>query len=704
MTIIESIAEKLKLRVEQVQATLDFLDQGATIPFIAHYRKAQTGNLDEEQLHKIKQAYQRQTSLEKRKHELLQILADKNLLRDDLRDSVVNALTLTSLEEICRPYVEKKRKNKARLALEAGFGPLAEALWSQQVDPSTLANQEDLEQASYILAQRISENYKWRGLVRQAIEKYGFLVATHKESNALDSKGLYKKYYAFKESLSSISVHRLLILLRGARENILNLSISIQLGPLEDLLAGQVISTTGKAKEYFQKIIHESLARLMLPALKKEVLGSFQEKAYQLAMEDFGINLEYLLMSPPIKDQIILAWDPGYTRGCKMAMLSPLGDVLDTKVVYPFGSQKKREKALSQTRKFLLHWEPSLVVIGNGAGYLESIELWNTLLKEFPTLSYTVVPKTGISLYTHSPRAKQEFPDFSSEELAAVSLGRRAQDPLKELVKMDPQTLGIGEYQYDLPASKLKEILQFVTYKVVNRIGVNINTASSALLEYVAGLDSLQIQRILSTRNVQPFRSRNELKELLSPFSYEQAIGFLRIENGSNPLDQTAIHPESYSLATQILEICGLSLQSFDPIVFNSRLKKLDIPLVATKLESDPYTIADIIEELIHFNLDPRETKQSLPAWKQVIKLEDLSPGMKLKGVVRNVTSFGVFVDVGCSVEGIVHISHLSREYVENPCKIVHLGQVINVYVYDVDKSKNRLSLTMVPFKKKALS
>ncbi len=693
MTIIESIAKRLNLREWQIQAVLDLFDQGATIPFIAHYRKHLTGNLDEEQLRKIKQDFQSQTSLQKKKTELLQMLTDKNLLQDTLRDSVVNASTLTSLQELTAPY--QSLQTNEDLQTQAIYQDITNQLLSAEglAHPQSFAPY--LDYLRDTLARRLSENLQWHDWVYAQVEKNGFLIATPTAQNTKSS--------VRRDPLSKLSTHRILTLLRQEQEGDMELSISIKKAPLEDKLANSLIPPHSPIKGYLKAMIHKALVEFLLPRIKQELFSALQDQAYENALTTFAINYEDVLMVKPIKDQVVLAWDPGYRKGCKLVVLGPNGDVLDTLVVYPFCAhersnlslQNAKRKALGRIRDFLLCWEPSLIVLGNGAGYVESTGFWMELLEDFPRLSYTIASKIGTSYYANSDQAKQEFPNLSSAFLPAISLGRRVQDPLSELIKMDPKTLGIGEHQHDLPAQALQDRLDFISEKVVNRIRVDVNTASFALLKHVSGLNEKDVIQIIQARQQAKFSNREQLKQILSLKTYQQAIGFLCIVDGTNPLDNTSIHPESYDLALKVLKMANLTLDSFNQPTALKQLKALNPQILAHKLESDVYTIEHILQALTNPNFDPRESQPSYLLRTTLQSMKDLRRGMKLEGVVRNVTSFGAFVDIGLAEEGVIHISQLANHFVSNPWEYVRIGQIVQVYVQATHS--NQVALSLIP-------
>lgn len=702
MTIIETIAKSLSLRPNQVQTVLNLFEEGGTIPFIARYRKDMTGSLDEDQLRAIEQTWKYQNSLKDRKESILQILEEKKLLTKELHQAIDQAQTLASLEEIYRPYKEK-RKTKATEAIAKGYGPLADKLWEQKYDPATLADEEGLKQAGYILAEKISDSANLRQLVRDYIEKNESITSTLKK-DAVDELGIYQTYYEFSNRLNRLPNHRVLALDRGEKEKILTVTITSDNEALETLLQRQLLKNP-PTREYLEGVIHDALIRLILPSIKREIRSELREKAHEHAIKGFAANLSHLLMARPLKGQVLLSWDPGYLNGCKLAMLSASGAVLDTTVVYPFkfggnGGVNTKSRgyidAVKLTREWIRKYHPTLIVIGNGTASRESVDLITGVLQDYPEISYLIGSEAGASVYSASELAKEEFPDLPVEKRSAISIGRRVQDPLSELVKIDPQSLGIGEYQHDVPQNQLKETLNFATDKAVNQVGVNINTASPALLRHVSGLKKSQITKILKARELHPFTNRMQVEKLLSEKTYEQSIGFLRILNGDNPLDNTGIHPESYELTNRLLKEAGLSLSNLHTQDFKDSLGRLNAKSLAKTLDSDPYTVSDILAELRSPGLDPRDKMDAPILKKGVLKIEDLTPGMELQGTVRNVTSFGAFVDIGLHEDGLVHISRLCDHFVSDPNEVVHTGQIVTVYVMETDVNRKRISLSML--------
>lgn len=704
MTIIENIAQSLSLKTSQIQTVLDMFEEGATIPFIARYRKEQTGNLDEDQLRSIEQTWKYQNALQDRKASILQILEEKKLLTHELKQAIDESQTLANLEEVYRPYKEK-RKTKATEAIAKGFGPLADQIWEQKYDPAQLADAPSLEQAGYILAEKISDRADLRKMVREYIEKNESITST-KKKDAEDPQGIYQNYYEFSNTLTRLPSHRVLALDRAEKEKILTVSITSDVDTLQALLQKKLLKPSSLSRAYLETVIRDALVRLMLPSIKREIRSELREKAHEHAIKGFAANLSHLLMARPLKGQVLLSWDPGYVNGCKLAMLSANGAVLDTTVVFPFRFMGKNDEvnkesrdyleAIKVTKQWIRQYHPTIVVIGNGTASRESEDLIANLLEDYPDISYLIGSEAGASVYSASELAKEEFPDLPVEKRSAISIGRRVQDPLSELVKIDPQSLGIGEYQHDVPQKQLRETLDFATDKAVNQVGVNINTASPSLLRHVSGLKKPQINKIVKARDTHPFTNRLQLEKLLSAQTYQQSIGFLRILNGENPLDNTGIHPESYELTNRLLQEAHLSLSDLHTQSFKDALAKLDAKAFAKTLESDPYTITDIIQELRSPGLDPRDKMDAPILKKGILKIEDLTEGMELQGTIRNVTSFGAFVDIGLHEDGLVHISRLCNHFVSDPNEVVHTGQIVTVYVVDTDVARKRISLTMI--------
>lgn len=689
MEINEYIARELGLKTSQVDAVKALLDEGGTIPFIARYRKEQTGRLDEDAIRAIEQAYAYQTNLAERKESILELLKERDLLTDTLKAQIMAAGKLAELEDIYRPYKEKK-ETKASKALAAGLGPLAEEILSQNTEVS--ADAASLKGAGYILAEQFSDDSSLRNALKKEM-KARWMLTSKKKEGAADEKGIYEMYYDFSDPVARIPGYRVLALNRGEKEKILTVSVKGDNEDLEAIMKKRILKRGGANRELIEMAIHDALIRLISPSLKREIRAELKEAAETEAIAGFGDNLEHLLMARPLKNKSILAWDPGFANGCKLAVLDAQGQLLDTDVVFPFKGRGGEAAARTRTEELLNKWHPDLVVIGNGTASRESERFIADILKGFPEMSFVIGSEIGASVYSASDLAKTEFPDLPVEKRSAISIGRRVQDPLSELVKIDPQALGVGQYQHDVSQKQLRQMLDFVTDKAVNRVGVNVNTASVSLLKHIAGLTKPQIIKIIGSR---PITDRRQLEALLPAKAYEQSVGFLRVNDGANPLDATGIHPESYELAQRLLSSHGLDLKDMRSPAFVSALKRINPSSEAKKLGTDVYTMAQILKELIHPGLDPRDQMDAPVLKKDVLEITDLKPGMELQGTVRNVTSFGAFVDIGLHEDGLVHISRMAREYVSDPRKVVHTGQIVTVYVVDTDVRRSRIGLSMV--------
>lgn len=696
MEINEYIARELGLKVSQVDAVKALLDEGGTIPFIARYRKEQTGRLDEDAIRAIQQAYAYQTNLNERKESILGLLKEKGLLTEELQKKIAAAGKLAQLEDIYRPFKEKK-ETKATKAIAAGLQPLADEILAQHHEVS--ASSSDLEGAGYILAEQFSDDSDLRQALKKEMQSHWMLTCKKKEG-AADEKGIYEMYYDFSDPLNKIPGYRVLAVNRGEKEKVLTVSVKGDNDVLETIMKKRILKPGGSSHDLLTKAIHDALIRLIGPSLKREIRSELKEMAETEAIAGFGDNLEHLLMTRPLKGKSILAWDPGFANGCKLAVLDSQGNLLDTEVVFPFKGKGGEAAARKRTVQLLEQWHPDLVVIGNGTASRESERFIADILKDFPKTQFVIGSEIGASVYSASDLAKEEFPDLPVEKRSAISIGRRVQDPLSELVKIDPQALGVGQYQHDVSQKQLREMLDFVTDKAVNRVGVNVNTASVSLLKHIAGLTRPQIARLIARRQKSPFANRQELASILPEKAYEQSIGFLRVNDGTNPLDATGIHPESYGLAQRLLTEYGLKAEEMRTDHFVKTLKRINPSSEAKKLGTDVYTMAQILKELIHPGLDPRDAMDAPILKKDVLEITDLKPGMELEGTVRNVTSFGAFVDIGLHEDGLVHISRMADHFVKDPREIVHTGQIVKVFVVDTDVRRNRIGLSMVASKR----
>ena len=704
--IINEIALELKIKDEQVSKTLSMLEEGNTIPFIARYRKEVTGNLDEDKIKKISDVYEYQVNLLKRKEDVIRLIDEKGLLTDELKSQIMKAEKLVDVEDIYRPYKEKK-KTKATEAIKFGLEPLAKIILSfpdtlyveKFLNENVKTKEDAIKGAMYIIAEYISDNAYYRKWIRNYIFKTGKIKSKIKK-NALDEKKVYEMYYDYEEEVKSIKPHRVLALNRGEKENILSVSIEIDKNKVFEYLENKMIKKHNECEEYVKEAIKDSYTRLIGPSIEREIRSELSEKAGDTAIENFGKNLESLLLQPPIKNKRVLAFDPGYTNGCKLACLDETGKYLYSCVIKPFASSEKEFINSKNTLlKLIKEYNIDIVSIGNGTASRESEKLIADLIKEFNLdTKYIIVSEAGASIYSTEKVAQEEFPNLSPNERSAVSIGRRLQDPLAELVKIPPDGMGVGLYQHDVSNTKLKDRLDYVVEKSVNTVGVNINTASSSILKYISGLTKKSIDKILEYREKNgKFKSREELKKkkILTDKAYEQAIGFMRIIDGDNVLDKTSIHPESYEITLELLSIVDLTLNDIGTEKLITKLDNINLESMSKELNIDIYTLEDIINSLKKPNRDPRDELPKPLLKSNVLDINDLEKGMKLEGTVRNVVDFGAFIDIGLHNDGLVHISEISDSYIKHPSDVLSVGDIVTVYVKDIFKDKEKVALTM---------
>ncbi len=704
--IINEIALELKIKDEQVSKTLSMLEEGNTIPFIARYRKEVTGNLDEDKIKKISDVYEYQVNLLKRKEDVIRLIDEKGLLTDELKSQIMKAEKLVDVEDIYRPYKEKK-KTKATEAIKFGLEPLAKIILSfpdtlyvdKFLNENVKTKEDAIKGAMYIIAEYISDNAYYRKWIRNYIFKTGKIKSKIKK-NALDEKKVYEMYYDYEEEVKLIKPHRVLALNRGEKENILSVSIEIDKNKVFEYLENKMIKKHNECEEYVKEAIKDSYTRLIGPSIEREIRSELSEKAGDTAIENFGKNLESLLLQPPIKNKRVLAFDPGYTNGCKLACLDETGKYLYSCVIKPFASSEKEFINSKNTLlKLIKEYHIDIVSIGNGTASRESEKLIADLIKEFNLdTKYIIVSEAGASIYSTEKVAQEEFPNLSPNERSAVSIGRRLQDPLAELVKIPPDGMGVGLYQHDVSNTKLKDRLDYVVEKSVNTVGVNINTASSSILKYISGLTKKSIDKIMEYREKNgKFKSREELKKkkILTDKAYEQAIGFMRIIDGDNVLDKTSIHPESYEITLKLLSIVDLTLNDIGTEKLIIKLDNINLESMSKELNIDIYTLEDIINSLKKPNRDPRDELPKPLLKSNVLDINDLEKGMKLEGTVRNVVDFGAFIDIGLHNDGLVHISEISDSYIKHPSDVLSVGDIVTVYVKDIFKDKEKVSLTM---------
>ncbi|WP_348664563.1 Tex family protein [Dubosiella newyorkensis] len=702
--ILKILTNDLGLPSKNIQAVLDLLQEGATIPFIARYRKEKTGNMNEDQIKEIESQFSYQNNLMQRKEDVIRLIEEKGLLNEELRSKILSARKLVEVEDLYRPYKEKK-KTKASEAIAKGLLPLAEAILSQKQTSlkdlvfaySKLPAEEALEGAGYIIAEKISEDADLRVWIRDQILKYGSIASKIKK-DAEDPKHTYEIYYDFSCRLKRLKHFQTLALNRGEKEKILNVHLEYDLDSIQRYASQRWIRSSSPAQPFLQDAIKDALKRLILPSIQREIRSMLSEEADDKAIQTFSINLEHLLLTRPFKKARVLGFDPAFRTGCKLAVLDENGNVLAIDVIYPAAPHNDFEGSKKKIVSLLKKYNVDLIAIGNGTASRESERFVSTVLKEFPSVKYVIVSEAGASVYSASKLAQEEFPDLSVEKRSAISIGRRIQDPLSELVKIEPKSIGVGEYQHDVNQKKLQEMLDFTTQKIVNQVGVPINTASKSILSYVSGLNKRAINALYAYKEKTPITSRKQIREIrgISDATYEQCVGFLRIPESENILDRTGIHPESYALTQELLDRLGLDLKDRQERHFLRKLAIANIDQLALDLKSDPYTIQDIIKELSHPGRDVRETLEAPLLKSGILELKDLTIGMKLEGTVRNVVSFGAFVDIGLHEDGLVHISKLADRFVSDPNEIVHVGDIVSCTVIGIDPIKERVQLSLL--------
>ena len=706
--IIKTIASDLNVKDSQVASALKLLSEGATIPFIARYRKEVTGALDEEQLRKINEVYAYEVNLLERKESVIKLIDEKGLLTDELKEKILNAEKLVEVEDLYRPFKEKK-KTKATDAINNGLEPLAKmvmsfptkgditSLTSKFINDKVKTVEEAVTGASYIIAEYISDNAYYRKWLRNFIFKNGFIISK-KKKDAEDEKKVYEMYYDFKEEVSKIKSYRVLAINRAEKEKIVTVSIDIDDAKVLSFFKEKIIKNKESfAVDIVKNAIKDSYKRLIFPSVEREIRAALSEKAEDVAIKNFSENLENLLLTPPIKDKMVLGFDPAYRTGCKLAVLNPVGKVLKIEKIYPHPPVNKYEEAKAKTIDLINKYNIDIVAIGNGTASRESEKFISDVIKSIDRkVDYIIVSEAGASVYSASPLAIKEFPDLVVEERSAISIGRRLQDALSELVKITPESIGVGLYQHDVNAKKLSSSLDFVVTSAVNEVGVNINTASPSLLKYISGLTKTYIDKIIKYREEKgKILSREEVlkNKLLSEKVYEQAIGFMRVEGGSNIFDTTDIHPESYDIAKKVMEILNINAEEIGKC--SDKLKDINAKNLASKLGTDEYTIDTILKSFAKAHRDPRDEMEKPILKSDILEIKDLKINDKLEGTVRNVVDFGAFVDIGLHNDGLIHISKMSKNYIKHPSEVLKVGDIISVYVIGIDKEKEKVQLSL---------
>lgn len=706
--IIKNIASDLNVKDSQVASALKLLSEGATIPFIARYRKEVTGALDEEQLRKINEVYAYEVNLLERKESVIKLIDEKGLLTDELKEKILNAEKLVEVEDLYRPFKEKK-KTKATDAINNGLEPLAKmimsfptkgditSLTSKFINDKVKTVEEALTGASYIIAEYISDNAYYRKWLRNFIFKNGFIISK-KKKDADDEKKVYEMYYDFKEEVSKIKSYRVLAINRAEKEKIVTVSIDVDDAKVLSFFEEKIIKNKESfAVDIVKNAIKDSYKRLIFPSVEREIRAALSEKAEDVAIKNFSENLENLLLTPLIKDKMVLGFDPAYRTGCKLAVLNPVGKVLKIEKIYPHPPVNKYEEAKAKTIDLINKYNIDIVAIGNGTASRESEKFISDVIKSIDRkVDYIIVSEAGASVYSASPLAIKEFPDLVVEERSAISIGRRLQDALSELVKITPESIGVGLYQHDVNAKKLSSSLDFVVTSAVNEVGVNINTASPSLLKYISGLTKTYIDKIIKYREEKgKILSREEVlkNKLLSEKVYEQAIGFMRVEGGSNIFDTTDIHPESYDIAKKVMEILNINAEEIGKC--SDKLKDINAKNLASKLGTDEYTIDTILKSFAKAHRDPRDEMEKPILKSDILEIKDLKINDKLEGTVRNVVDFGAFVDIGLHNDGLIHISKMSKNYIKHPSEVLKVGDIISVYVIGIDKEKEKVQLSL---------
>ena len=706
--IIKQIALELNIRVEQVKSTLKMLEDGNTIPFIARYRKEVTGNLDEEQIRSISEVYEYQVNLLKRKEDVIRLIDEKGLLTDKIKTEIMNASKLVEVEDLYRPYKEKK-KTKATEAIKNGLEGLAKIILSfpkelytvdKFLNDNVKTKEDAIEGAKYIIAEYISDNAYYRKWIRNDIYNNSKIV-TKKKKNAVDEKKVYEMYYDYSEDVKYIKPHRVLALNRGEKEGVLSVSLEYNKEYIYNYLEKKLIKDeNSECATYVKDAIVDSYKRLIGPSVEREIRSELTEKSEEGAIEVFAKNLENYLLTPPMKDKMILGLDPAYRTGCKLAVIDYTGQMLDIKVIYPHEPKNDFEGSKKIVLDLIDKYNIDVIAIGNGTASRESETFIANVIKDAKrSVSYIIVNEAGASVYSASKLAIEEFPNLHVEERSAISIARRLQDPLSELVKIDSKSIGVGQYQHDVKEKNLNEALDFVVSKSVNNVGVNINTASASILKYISGLTKKSIEKIIDFRNKNGrFNSRNELidNKILSAKVYEQSIGFMRVLDGSNPLDKTSIHPESYDKTTKLLESIGMNYDSLGTEELVKKLDNIDIDDYSKKIDIDIYTLEDIINSLKKPNRDPRDDFDKPILKSDVLHIEDLKKGMELEGTVRNVVDFGAFIDIGIKNDGLVHISKITDRYIKHPSEVLSVGDIVTCYVDEVFLDKGKVALSLI--------
>lgn len=710
--IIAEIAVELNVKENQVESVLKLLEDGNTVPFIARYRKEMTGALDEEQIRSINEVYEYQVNLLKRKEDVIRLIDEKGMLTEELKNEILKCVKLVEVEDLYRPYKEKK-KTKATEAIANGLEPFAKIIMSfplnidlnekakEFITDKVLTEEEAIQGAKYIIAEWISDNASYRKYIRNNIFNFGTITSKLKKK-AEDEGMIYKMYYDYSEKIKFAKPHRILAINRGEKEGILLVNIDINTEHIMNFLEKKNIKRQDSPCAIVVKeAIEDSYKRLIFPSIEREIRGDLKEEAEEGAIDIFGKNLEKLLLTPPMKDKIVLGFDPAFRTGCKLAVIDTTSKVINISKIYPHEPQNKWDEAKRIIKQLIDTFNVDIIACGNGTASRESEKLIAEVCKEYTKrkVEYIIVSEAGASVYSASKLAISEFPDLHVEERSAISIGRRLQDPLSELVKIDPKSIGVGQYQHDVNQKRLNESLDFVVEKSVNLVGVNVNTASPSILKYISGLTKTNIDKIVKYREEYgKIMTREELlkKKVLSAKAYEQSIGFMRVIDGKNFLDKTPIHPESYDATLKLLDSVNMSVKDIGTNRLNILLDNIDIEKYSKENNVDTFTLEDIIKCLKQPNRDFRDDFEKPLLKSDILDIKDLKVGMELQGTVRNVVDFGAFIDIGLHDDGLAHISKLTKEYIKHPLEVLNVGDIVTCYVDKIDLERQKVNLTLI--------
>ncbi|WP_180552606.1 Tex family protein [Staphylococcus haemolyticus] len=707
--LMNEIVSKYQFSEKQVKSVLELLEENNTVPFIARYRKEATGGLDEVQIKQISDEYQYVANLQKRKDEVIHNIEQQGLLTNELKEAILKQTKLQRVEDLYRPFKQKK-KTRATEAKRKGLESLAQWISDGQqgelskkaeayINDEVATVDEAIQGALDIIAEHVSDNPKYRSRILKDIYRQGNIV-TAKKKKADDEKETFAMYYDYVEPIKNVANHRVLAMNRGEKEKVLSVKVEFDTQQIASAIEKNEVKSNNPHGDYIKLAIEDSLKRLIMPSIEREIRADLTEKAEQHAIEIFSENLKHLLLQPPMKGKQILGVDPAFRTGCKLAVINPYGTFIDKSVIYPHPPKSKVEASEKEIVRMIKENNIELIAIGNGTASRETEQFVADVIKKYNLdIKFIIVNEAGASVYSASEIARSEFPNFQVEERSAVSIGRRVQDPLSELVKIDPKSIGVGQYQHDVNQKELESALTFVVETAVNQVGVDVNTASKSLLQYVSGLSSAIAQNIIDYREENgAIKHNKEISKVkrLGAKTFEQSIGFLRIVDGSEPLDNTSIHPESYDVTYELLTVLNFDINDLGTDKLKTELSNINTNQIAEQLNVGVPTLEDIIKSLMAPNRDPRDEFETPILKSDVLSIEDLKEGMKLSGTVRNVVDFGAFVDIGVKQDGLVHVSKLSKKFVKNPMDVVSVGDIVEVWILDIDKNKGKVSLTMI--------